>query len=75
MIESLFGQRIEFFIGRYRYIVMTYNKCKAFFKMLLKLKLLKSIILSHIVYNKITFLEIANKQLNLNLVHIIVIFF
>jgi hypothetical protein len=29
MIESLFGQRIQFFIGRY--IVMTYNKLLGFF--------------------------------------------
>jgi hypothetical protein len=32
MIEWLFGQRIQFFKGRYRYIVMTYNKLLGFFK-------------------------------------------
>jgi hypothetical protein len=56
MIESLFGQRIQFFIGRY--IVMTYNKLLGFFKMLLIGKfrlLLESVISGNISFKYVTY--------------------
>jgi hypothetical protein len=58
MIESLFGQRIQFFIGRYRYIVITYDKFIGFFKMLLIGKfrlLLESVISGNIPFKYVTY--------------------